>query len=98
MFVLKGFIEHSLFMSGQIGTISIIGQLSTEAMTYARNKDIYLSSIEPQINIVTFTVAKDNTKVKLTTDQVDHIATISKYIYDHTIRSQHQLFINELLI
>lgn len=97
MFVLKGFVEHALLINSTIGTISDIGQLSTQSMTYAKNKDFYISAIDNDLNLVIFTSASDNVKVKLTSAQADHVATIAKYIYDHTISSSVEYSRTELL-
>jgi len=97
MFVLKGFIEHALFNSATPGKISTIGELSTLSMTYSRITNTYLSAISADMTLYTFTSANNATPAKLPLAISDHVMDISKYVYEHTIEVQTQVFATELL-
>jgi len=97
MFVLKAFIENALFISATPGIVSTIGELSTQSLTYTKNKRVYLSTLAPELEIIAFTCADNNTPTILSLALSDQIGSIAKYIFNHTIDSHTQVFANILL-
>lgn len=98
MFVLKAFIQHTMFLSDKPGIVSTIGELSTYSLTFTKNKTMYMSSaIADELDIVVFKAAIDNVAVTLPVAVADHVGAISKYIYDHTINSSIKYTTTELL-
>jgi hypothetical protein len=97
MFVIKGFMPHSRFANNTQGVVAAFGEISTQALTYARDKGIYKSTLSAEMELYTFTVAQNATVTTLTSNQVDHIATILKWIYDRTLAVHGEVFVDELL-
>lgn len=97
MFVLKGFMPHSRFANNTKGEVAAFGEISTQALTYAREKGIYKSTLSAEMELFSFTTAKDATFVTLTQDQVDHVVRIVKTVYDKALSGPTEVFDDELL-
>ncbi|EKD22652.1 MAG: Virion structural protein, partial [uncultured bacterium] len=97
MFVLKAFAVHQLFTNNTVGVISPIGEISTKSMTFAREKGIYKSTISNEIALTTFTSSVDDAPIQLTTDIVDEVVTIVKYLYDKSINANGLVYRDEIL-
>lgn len=97
MFVLKAFATHDLFINNTPGIVSNIGELSTRSMTYSRDKGTYKSANFPESSLVTFTSADNGSPVQLTSNLVDEVAIITKYIYNRSISVQGVIYRDELL-
>lgn len=82
MFVLKAFAVHSQLAINTIGVVAPIGEISTQSLTYAREKGQYRANDAPNITLVTFTSAQDETPTALTSETSDHVLTIVKDVYD----------------
>lgn len=97
MFTLKAFATNSLFIDNTENTVSIIGELSTQSLTYARDKGFYKSINIPNIDLVTFTSNLDNAPYILTSSIVDSIIIISNFIYNAAITAGTELFSDVLI-
>lgn len=98
MFVAKGFISHAQYLSNVNGVVAPIGELSTQALTYAREKGYYRSATDNDLSLTTFITKDDTTTVQLVTQTVDHVVGIAKFIYTRSIAAAEEIFADELLI
>jgi hypothetical protein len=97
MYVLKGFISNAKFVSNEIGVVAPIGEISTQSLTYAREKGLYKSTLSSNIGLTTFISAQNEVPQTVTVDATDHIVTIAKFIYDRSIAVNGEIFADELL-
>jgi hypothetical protein len=97
MHVLKGFVTHSMMANNTPGIVAQIGEISTQSMTYAREKGLYRSDGAPNLTLVSFLSKQDGNVVTVGNDLADHTLLIAKYIYDKAINSTVTLYADQLL-
>lgn len=97
MFVIKGFMPHSQFANNTHGAVAAFGEISTLALTYAREKGIYKSALSAEMELFSFTTMQDTTHTQLTTGQVDHMVRIVKTLYDRSLDTHGEVFADEVL-
>jgi len=97
MFVLKAFATNSVFIDNTHNAVSAIGEITTQSLTYARDKGFYKSSLAQNIDIVAFTSRLDGTPYILNQNLVDDIVKISDFIYNAAITAGTELFADVLL-
>lgn len=77
MYNLKGFIRIDNQQNNTIGVVSTLGELSTQSMTYSREKGIYKNDAITGISFVSFTSKFDNNAtVAVPQDYSDHILQV----------------------
>jgi hypothetical protein len=97
MFVLKAFATHSEFVNNVPGVLSPIGEISTQALTFAREKGYYKSTLSADIDLISFTSLLGNTQYQLTQDLVDQIIKVISHIYTVSLNTQGQIYSDQLL-
>lgn len=103
MYVLKGFIDHALLVSNAVGVTATIGELSTESLTYSRERGSYVKAGIDDLTLTSFLSARDGTKIAATEvlsdpDTIaDHVLTVGKWVYDQTILGANVVNADELL-
>lgn len=86
MYVLKGFAAHAGLEKNAPGQINAIGELSTQSMTYSREKGYYNNSNVAQGVLVVSFMSEDNkTEVEMTPAMRDEVLKITKFAYDITL-------------
>lgn len=98
MYVLKGFISNAKFVSNMAGVVAPIGEISTQSLTYAREKGLYKSAASADITLTTFIAAQNEVAQVVSTDISDHIIGVAKFIFDRNAALQGQTFADELLV
>lgn len=83
MFVLKAFAANAQYTNNALGVVNAIGEISTQSLTYARDKGQYRGAVSSDITLITFTAAQDNTAVVLTQAMSDHVIGVVKGVYDY---------------
>lgn len=103
MYVLKGFVSHALLVQNILGVTAPIGELSTEALTYAREKGYHVKADVSDLTLTTFLSENSGTKVpadfEISVDYrvSDHVIDVAKFIYDQTIVGGGEVAADELL-
>lgn len=98
MYVLKAFAVHSQLANNTIGVVAPIGELSTLSLTYARDKGQYRSNDAPNVTLVTFTSAQDDTPIAVSPDMTTHVMLVVKAMFDFVFaRAGQAVFADELL-
>ena len=59
----------------------MIGSISTQSLTYARHKDYYVSAVDTDIGLITFTSVMDNVGYQMLQDLVDQLISITSFVY-----------------
>lgn len=98
MYIHKGFATHSGFVSNATGVVSNIGELSTEAQTYSKDKGFYNSTVSAEIDLISFVSHRNNTFEQMPQLLIDHVIAISKHVYDTAIVATGEVFADQLLI
>lgn len=98
MFVLKAFAVHSQLANNTIGVVAPIGEISTQSLTYAREKGQYRHNDAPNVTLVSFTCAQDEAATTLQQDMLDHVMAVVKTVYDAMFAASGQpIYADELL-
>lgn len=96
MLVLKGFLVHSTLVNNTPNTINPVGELSSQSMTYAREKGFYTHSSAPNITLVSFTAKNNSTSVALASNFAQHVLTVAKAVFDYSFAANGEIFADEL--
>jgi hypothetical protein len=97
MYALKGFIAHALMAVNVPGEVAKIGELSPLSATYSREKGYYTSAAAPNQTLISFLSEQDGVAAQASTDAVDHVHAVIKFIYTK-ILSGVEIFADELLV
>ena len=101
MYAIKGFITHATFinnaLTGGVGQVAKIGEISTQSLTFSRECGRYMSGNAPGLTLVTLLSAKDGALQPVESGVSEHVLKIAKFIYDKTILSGQQVYIDELM-
>lgn len=103
MYVLKGFVSHALLVQNALGVVAPIGEISTDALTYAREKGHYVKNDIADLTLTTFLSEDSGVKVpadfEISTDYriSDHVLDVAKFVYDQTIIGGSEVSADELL-
>lgn len=78
MKTIKGFVTISQFIDNNISTISPLGEITTQALTYSKTKGEYINPAIPGYNFISFTCKDVNTGAESTvsSDQVNQIISM----------------------
>ena len=77
MYKLQGFLRIDNQQNNTVGAISNLGELSTQSMTYSREKGIYRNTTQPGIAFVSFTSKHENNPpVVVPQNYSDHILQV----------------------
>lgn len=97
MFNLKGFVTHAALTSNVKGVVSPIGEMSTQALTYAREKGLYKAAAAQDMSLTTFLTVRDGVHEALPQEVVDHVMLVTKFIYTRVIAGG-EIYADELLV
>lgn len=84
MYVIKGFAIKSSFANNQPGLTNLFGELSTQSLTYSKEKGIYKNNTIEDIIFVSFTATEDDEKVELPLIISDHVIDVLNFVYKQT--------------
>lgn len=95
MKIIKAFASHVQFINNTEGAIHPIGEISTDAMTYAKEVGVYGSPDDDSITLVTFTTTLSGNYDKLDSDWTNHVFKVVKKVYEQ-ILTGNQLNVEDL--
>lgn len=87
MKVIKAFASHALFTSNVKNVVNPIGELSTQARTYAKDRGIYSKEDQDNIRLHTFNTSENGEYFELNSDLVNHIFAIIDSVYKRVTTS-----------
>lgn len=86
MFVLKGFASNTAFANNTPGVVATIGELSSNSITYSREKGYYSDkNTAPNVLLTSFTSKDDNTSIMVPSAISAQALVISKFVYDEGV-------------
>lgn len=97
MYVVKGFASHAALANNTPGIVAPIGELSTQALTYAKDKGLYKSNSAPDIRLTTFLAKNDDVPVVLNSDVNSHIYSIVSFVYSKIMAGGSTIAADDLL-
>lgn len=98
MYSLKGFVTHANLINNTPGTIAPYGELSTQSMTYSREKGYYKSLTSNEITFVSFSSLNNGSPRAISQDLANNVITIAKYIFDKAASTVGQTFSDDLAL
>lgn len=84
MYLLNGFIPHASLVVNTPGVNNPIGELSTESLTFSREKGVYKSNTNTGIVLISFKSEQDGVEVAVPLDMYEQAIAVSKSVYDRT--------------
>lgn len=85
MYNLKGFVKIRELLNNSGGVISPLGELSTFALTYTKERGEYENSLYPGLTLVSFSSKQTNTgTVSVAPNYVDHVLNVINSIYQYS--------------
>lgn len=97
MYILKGFASHAALTNNTPGIVAKIGELSTKALTYSREKGTFTHADKPNLTLTSFISANDNTIIQVPTLFEDHVLDVINYLYTKILNSNGMLSADLLL-
>lgn len=97
MHAFKGFITHSNFSNNAIGVVAPFGEISTQSLSYAKEKGLHTLEAAPKLSFVSFLSRQDAVDIVTPKSLADHVLTVSQFVYDATTGTGGAIGTNELL-
>lgn len=86
MLIIKGFAQHASFVNNTPGTTHILGEISSLALTFTKQKGFYKNSaISTDIGLISFTVTQDDVSIVIPNEVRDTILQVLSESYEYGI-------------
>jgi len=87
MYLLNGFAPHAVMAVNVPGANNPIGEISTQSLTYTKEKGIYKSTDYPGPVLIAFRSVEDDTEVEASLAVTTQVLKIAKRVYDRTLNN-----------
>ncbi len=94
--VLKGFSQHSSFVSNRKGIVNPVGELSAYSLTFSRDSGYYTTAAYPNVGLTTFTTKEDGVYKEPNSVLIDRVNDISNWLYQNTLHTSGELFSDQI--
>lgn len=85
MYNLKGFVKIKALLNNSVGVTSPLGELSTYALTYTKERGEYELAAYPELTLISFSSKNSNTGVtSVAPNYVDHTLNVINHIYQYS--------------
>jgi hypothetical protein len=98
MYNLKGFIGIDALVNNTVGTIAPIGEASTWALTFSKERSEYISADSAGVRLIGLSSTQDGVKVVVSDDFVEHVLEVTKWVYDHCVNKNGEVYSDELAV
>lgn len=85
MYVLNGFVPHPAMVNNVPGQHNPIGELSTYALTFTKEKGIYQSTKNYPIRLISFFSQNDGLDTEVSFEFSEHVLDICQFVYQKTL-------------
>lgn len=85
MYELKGFYEIAAFINNATDQTALLGEISDNSLTYAKDKSILTGSSTPNVGLISFHSVRDETVVQVEGNYLDQSLKLGQYLYDQAI-------------
>lgn len=85
MYELKGFYEIAAFINNATDQTALLGEISDNSLTYAKDKSILTGSSTPNVGLISFHSVRDETVVQVEGNYLEQTLKLGQYLYDQAI-------------
>lgn len=81
MYELKGFFEYPAYIDNTSEQVAVLGEISDNSLTYAKDKTIHTGSSTPNVGLISFHSVRDETVVPVEGVYYDQTLKLGNYIF-----------------
>lgn len=82
MYELKGFFTYPAYINNTADTVAVVGEISDNSLTYAKDKTYQTGSSTPNVCLISFHSVRDETIVPVTGVYHDQTLKLGEYIFN----------------
>lgn len=82
MYELKGFFEYPAYINNTADTVAVLGEISDNSLTYAKDKTILTGSSTPNVGLISFHSVRDETVVPVDGPYYEQTLKLGEYIFN----------------
>lgn len=81
MYELKGFYEYPAYINNTVDTVAVLGEISDNSLTYAKDKTIYTGSSTPNVGLISFHSVREGNVVQVSGTYLEQTLKLGQYLY-----------------
>lgn len=85
MYELKGFYEYPAFINNATNQTAVLGEISDNSLTYAKDKSILTGLSTPNVGLISFHSVRNETVVQVEGNYLDQSLKLGQYLYNQAI-------------
>lgn len=85
MYNLKGFYEYPALISNVPDTVAMLGEISDNSLTYAKDKSIFTDASTPNVGFISFHSVVNETPTEAPLEYVSTVLKLGDYIYRESL-------------
>lgn len=85
MYELKGFLEYPAFIDNTSDTVAVLGEISDNSLTYAKDKTIHTGSSTPNVGLISFHSVRDEIVVPVEGVYFEQTMKLGEYIFNQAM-------------
>lgn len=82
MYELKGFFEYPAFIDNTANTVAVLGEISDNSLTYAKDKTIHTGSSTPNVGLISFHSVRNEIVVPVQGTYLEQTLRLGEYIFN----------------
>lgn len=85
MYILKGFFLYPSLVSNVPDKVAVLGEISSDSLTYAKDKTYYTSIDTPSTSFISFHSRLNDTIADVSADTRNVVLRLSQFLYDQSV-------------
>lgn len=98
MYNLKGFIGIDALVNNTVGVISPIGEASTWALTFSKERSEYINAASDGVRLIGLSSTQDGVKTPVGDEFASHVLQVAKWAYDYGVAKNGQVYADEMAV